>query len=182
LKRRVSSRVIPCSEKPRAEKKFKLYDEFLRFYFKFVHPYKKLITDSKRSNIFKAEVLPKWNAWLGFAFEGFCLKHHDIIARALEIDDKILDYGPLFERGQDKFQIDLLFRTNEKEIFLCECKYTTEPVSGDVIAETQKKMEYFHVPSGHRLRKVLISPSGASKAVQDSRYFDHIIILEDLFR
>jgi uncharacterized protein len=163
-------------------KKYKAADEYLRFYIKFVSPFKKIILNGSRKNIFKDEIALKWTSWLGYAFEHFCLKQNAIISKILDIDDKIIDYGPLFKTSENHFQIDLMFKTNEKEIYICECKYTNEPIQGDVIADMQKKLLLYKAPKGYAVRKVLISTAGATKAVHASKYFDHIIDLEQILK
>lgn len=162
-------------------KKYKLFDEYLRFYFKFVSPFRKVITDGMRTNLFKMEVQSKWEPWLGFAFEHFCLKYNHLISKALGIENSVLDFGPLFQRDQNRFQVDLMFKTDEKEIFVCECKYSSTQVTGDVIAEMYKRIEQLKVPADFTLRKVLIAPWGVSSAVTNSRYFDKILTASDLF-
>ena len=54
--------------------KYKLTDEYLRFYFKYLLPNLKLISQSRQRNLFTQLIKPNWRPWLGFAFENFCSK------------------------------------------------------------------------------------------------------------
>lgn len=159
--------------------KYKLFDEYLRFYYKFILPYKKLIKGDQRKNIFQTEVTPVWSSWLGYAFEHFCLKYSNLIAQALGIESEVVDYGPYFTRGDKSFQIDLLFKT-KTQIYLCECKYSKNKVSSDIIFDIEKKLMLYTKPQGMELKKVLIAPNGAEKKLEDSDYFYRILTFRDL--
>jgi hypothetical protein len=47
----------------------------LRFYFSFIEPNKKIISDNVSQNLFNKLISTNWEIWLGFAFENFCLKN-----------------------------------------------------------------------------------------------------------
>ncbi len=88
--------------------KYKIFDEYLIFYFKFIQPHRKLIINDSKKDIFLSLVKPKWNPWLGFAFENFCLKYSSVICQALKIQEYVEDVGPYFERKDTGgFQMDI---------------------------------------------------------------------------
>ena len=62
-----------------------------------------------------------------------------------------------------------------------ETKYSINPVSAHVINEFEKKLELFDRKKNYSLQKILITVSGADKALIDRHYFDKIITLEELF-
>ncbi|MBI4925632.1 MAG: AAA family ATPase, partial [Bdellovibrio sp.] len=53
--------------------KFRIADEFLHFYMRYVSPNRNLINNTGATQIFKNEISRKWLPWLGYAFENFCL-------------------------------------------------------------------------------------------------------------
>ena len=55
-------------------KKYRLGDEFLVFYFKYIEPNIRLIKSGGQEKLFEKVSLESLDVWLGFAFERFCLK------------------------------------------------------------------------------------------------------------
>lgn len=163
-------------------KLYRLTDEYLRFYFKFISPNQKIIKTAKTANLFHLLTQKNLNIWLGFAFENFCLKNAMDIAKKLGFDDKVMTYGPFFKKGDDKFQCDLIFYRSDQTITICELKYYSEPVSTKVIAEVEKKCRLLPVPKGFTLEKALITQHSPEQSVIDTEYFHHILTVEDFFK
>lgn len=161
--------------------KYKLFDEYIIFYFKYIKPLQKTVKSRPNSTVFTLQVKPKWQPWLGIAFENFCMKYNYIISKILEIDSSVIDVGPYFQKEDQGFQIDLLFKRADKTWTMCECKYQEKPVGPEVIIEVERKAKLFKLDQGYSLEKVLIAPNGANKVLKDSDYFSKIITLEDLF-
>jgi AAA+ ATPase superfamily predicted ATPase len=161
-------------------KRYKLIDEYLRFFLKFVEPNKKMISQQKSSQLlFRRLVKSKWEIWAGFAFENFCQKNALVLAQRMGFADYVESYGPLFFKGQKGFQVDLLFQRTDKVITLCEMKYHQKPVSALVIPEVKKKCALLKVPRGFTIEKALFTIHGAEASVRQSEYFDHILELKD---
>ncbi len=163
-------------------KKYKLTDEYLRFYFKYIIPNIKLIQSNTRRNLFKTLVVDQWQSWLGFAFENFCLKNAEVIAETLGFLDHVTSFGPLISRGQKGFQVDLLYLRNDRTVTVCEMKFLDKPVSPSIIPEMEKKMALVKPPKGYTVEKALISRHGASKSLKISEYFEHSISVTDFFQ
>ena len=162
-------------------KKYKLTDEYLRFYFKFIFPNKKTITSQAVSRkLFNQIVKEKWTSWLGFAFENFCLKHAAFLADKLGFRDQLKSYGPMFSRVDKGFQIDLLFNRFDNRVVLCEMKYYSQKVPASVIPEVEKKLALLDLPDGYSCQTVLVSQLGPDKALQASDYFDDFLNIEDI--
>jgi len=162
-------------------KKYKISDEYLGFYLKYIKPNQKLIQMGQYQNLFERLIKPSWNVWRGIAFESFCLKNAAFLAKIMGFADKVLGFGPVFKRGQSGFQIDLLFKRSDKTITMCEMKYHQHPIDGLVIAETEKKLKNFKINRGYTLEKALIAPNGVDTSVKKSDYFHHIIEMEQFF-
>jgi len=84
----------PVNQTSNKYKRYKLFDEFLIFYFKFIKPSQNLISESTNINIFKSRVLPIWRPWLGIAFERFCHKNAFHLATCAGFQNEILAFGP----------------------------------------------------------------------------------------
>lgn len=57
----------------------KIIDEYVRFYFLFIHPHKQFIERNAKKFIFDSVTRMQWPVHLGLAFELFCHKNLDFI-------------------------------------------------------------------------------------------------------
>ena len=162
-------------------KKYKLTDDFLRFFFKYIRPNLKLIKSNTNKNIFNTVVKDRWSPWLGLAFENFCLKNANILADKMNFSDQVINFGPFYKKGDKNFQIDLLFLRADKTITLCEMKYHDRPINTKIISEVNRKCELLSVPRGFSIERALVSLHGADRPLRDSEYFHHEISLKDFF-
>lgn len=162
-------------------KKYRLIDEALRFYFKFVTPNKKIVSENKSQNLFERITKNQWEVYLGFAFENFCMKNALLIAREMGFEDEVISYGPYFKRQSEGFQVDLVYKRKDKVITICEIKFYNKPVSAAVINEVERKVSLLKIPKSHALEKVLITANSAEDSLQKAGYFHHIINLQDWF-
>lgn len=164
-------------------KKYKISDEYLRYYFKFIDPNKKQISSQiGRKNLFHNLIESRWDVWAGFAFENFCIKNSIKLAETMGFSEYIESFGPYFNRNSEKgTQIDLLYKRSDKVITVCEIKYYNKPISADVIADVEEKIKHLKIPVGHTIEKALITVNGAEPSLRKSKYFQHIIELKDLF-
>jgi hypothetical protein len=162
-------------------KKYKLFDEYLIFYFKFIKPHLKLIQAGQSKNLFNEQIQSVWTPWTGIAFENFCFKNLSLIARILDIEGKIKNFGPYSSKKYQGAQIDLLIQTTEKVMYVVECKYYQKPVESSIIKDFDKKIKALTEFKNYSFKKVLISPHGVSEELRESEYFDFVIKDEDLF-
>ncbi len=162
-------------------RKYKLTDEYLRFYFKYVEPHLKLIANNKKRELFNQFIKPVWSPWLGFAFENFCLKNALYLAELMGFGDQVIQWGPYFHRKDLEFQIDLIYLRMDKVVTLCELKYTHELIPVTVVHEVEKKCKLLEVPRGYTLEKALISRMGPDESLKQLNYFHHLIQATDFF-
>ncbi|HSW94287.1 MAG TPA: ATP-binding protein [Gammaproteobacteria bacterium] len=173
---------VPYNKKANSKlKKYKLTDEYLRFYFKYVEPYEKLISANQTRNLFDQLVKPAWNSWLGFAFENYCLNNAMYLAKIMGFEDRVVQWGPYFQRGDEGFQIDLVYLRSDRVVTLCEIKYYDKEVPVTVVHEVEKKCSLIELPRGYTLEKALISRFGPERAVVDLDYFHHYVQGADFF-
>lgn len=164
----------------RKTKKYKLADEFIIFYLKFIYPHIKEIEQNRGQNLFQRYVKPKWNSWLGFAFELFCQKNNLIVAKKLGFEDSVDKVGSIFSKSKG-YQFDLVFYRTDKTISLCEIKYYDQLINTTIIKEFSEKLKKFTAPRGYSIQKILISFYGPSDALKDSGYFDYFMDAKDFF-
>jgi uncharacterized protein len=162
-------------------KKYRLSDEYLIFYFKFIRPILREIQEGHSKKLFENLVKPNWNSWLGYAFERFCIKHAAIIARTLGFSDQVIGAAPYFGMGDQNFQIDLLFHRSDRVFTLCEIKYYNSPVGTSVIPEINKKCSLFPLPKDYTLETALISLHGPDRPLKEADSITHFMQLDDFF-
>jgi hypothetical protein len=171
-------------DKPSSSKliKYKLTDPYLRFYFKYIEPHHKLITANRSRNLFTELVKPHWQPWLGYAFENYCVTHAMSLAKIMGFESHVIHFGPYFKRGDEGFQVDLIFVRNDRVITVCEIKFYDKPVPITVVHEMDKKCRLIAIPKGYTLEKALISRAGPEKALRELEYFHHYVEVSDLFK
>lgn len=163
--------------------KFRLKDNFLRFYFKYIAP---KLTKIQR-NQFKEHTLsslPNWEAILGLQFENIVLNNRSVIRDLLNIKaDEIISDNPFFQRPTLKqfgCQIDYLIQTKFKTLFACEIKFSIHKIGNGIVEEVRTKLSKIHLPKGFTCLPVLIHVNGITEEVENADYFYKIINFSDL--
>ena len=163
-------------------RKYTLSDEYLYFYFKYIEPNRHLLAESTSEKLFEVLTKESFDTWLGFAFERFCLKNAALLAERMGFKDDVLLAAPHFEKGDRRFQVDLLFQRVDEVITVCEIKHLNKPVSKTVIAEMERKCSLLKIPRGYTIERALISIYGPGEALEKANYFDHSVTLEDILK
>lgn len=168
------------------EKKYYISDDFIRFYHKFIKKNVTLINQGYSQQIFQNQIIHQWKPWLGLAFEFFCVKNSSFIAKLMGFADEITGVGSFFQKGtlnESGVQIDLIYLRNNI-ITVCEIKLTDKPIGPEIISEFNEKIEKLkpYLKNYTMLEFALISPSGVTKSLQQKKYFQHVVTLEDLFQ
>lgn len=162
-------------------KKYKLTDEYLRFYFKYVEPHLKLISVNRTRNLFSQLIKPVWKSWLGFSFESYCLKNAMYLAEIMGFAEHVVQWGPYFQRDDQGFQVDLIYVRNDRVLTLCEIKFYEKEIPITVVHEVKRKCELIDVPRGYTLETALISRFGPEKALRELEYFNYYVKADDFF-
>jgi hypothetical protein len=161
-------------------RKFALSDEYLIFYFKYIEPNLRIITESSSKKVFETITKESYHTWLSFAFERFCIKNSGYIAEIMGFAEEVLMASSYFGRGDKRFQIDLVYTRSDKVITICEIKFHNEKIGTKIIPEMEKKCNLLKIPRGYTLEKSLISLYGQDDALKDSGYFDYNVTLDDV--
>jgi hypothetical protein len=157
---------------------FRLSDNYLRFYLKYISPNKdRILRDGFESEAISS--LPGWNTIMGLQFENLVLKNRKKIWKALGIKaaDIVAD-NPYFQNqttAKKGCQIDYLIQTRFNTLFACEIKFSSQTIKSDVIPEIKEKLSRIALPKRFSCWPILIHVNGVNDSVADSGYFTKII-------
>lgn len=159
-------------------KKYRLSDNFLRFYFRYMKNKLNAINAGNYIDI-SLSSLPGWQSMLGLQFENLVLKNCGLIHQSLSVNPiDIIANGPYFQRKtlrQKGCQIDYLVQTKYNTLFVCEIKFSQNPIGIEVIENVKEKIARLSLPRGYAAIPVLIHASEITGAVHDEEYFLKII-------
>ena len=85
---------------------------------------------------------------------------------------------PTFNVRQKHIQdvrVDYLIQTKFNTLYICEIKFSKEPIGLSVVKEVKQKMERIAKPKNFSIRPVLIHVNGVTDAVIESDFFAKII-------
>src|ERR1700733_14495333 len=137
------------NKKTSSLKKFRLKDNYLRFYLKYIQPNKEKI----EKQLFESRSLsslPGWEMIMGFQFENLVLNNLKEVLSRLKLEKQdIVMAGPFFQRStkrQKGCQIDLLIQTTHRSLYLCEIKFVAEEIKAKFIDEVEDKIKRLSIP------------------------------------
>lgn len=170
------------SGKPSRLSHFRLSDNYMRFYLKFIKPNKpKILQDRfKDSGI---DILPGWRSILGLQFENLVLKNRSKIWEKLGIkaQDIVAD-NPYFQRKTVKTpgcQIDYLIQTRFNTLFAVEIKFSQAELKIDIVHEMKEKLSRLILPRRFSCWPILIHVNGVHESIEEAGYFTKIINFGD---
>jgi len=163
--------------------KYRLSDNYLRFYLKYIAPKRELIMQGLYEDVDYMH-LPGWQTTMGLQFENLVLKNKKSLLSLLGINPShVVASNPFFQRKttrQKGCQIDLLIQTRYQNLFVCEIKFSKNQLGMDIINEVDEKIKRLSLPRGFSCFPVLIHVNGVSDAVLDEGYFTKIIDFGEL--
>jgi AAA+ ATPase superfamily predicted ATPase len=160
-------------------RKFRLKDNYLRFYLKYIEPNLSKI-EQDRYHINPAQ----WPAIFGLQFENLVLNNRERILELLYIDPhSVICDNPYFQEQTTRHpgcQVDYLIQTRDRTLYLCEIKFCQQPVPSSVVLEVEKKMKAIPLPRGFSIRPILIHVNGVSDQLQATEFFSKTIDFSQL--
>lgn len=169
---------IPKTGKSSRLSHFRLSDNYLRFYLKYVDQHRGKIErdDFKETPL---STLPGWDSIMGFSFENLVLNNRTLLYQALNISPvDIVISNPFFQRKtttQRGCQIDFLIQTRFNLLYVCEIKFSKRELKRSIIDEMKEKIARLSLPKGFACSPVLIHVNGVEEDVEDAAYFSHIV-------
>jgi AAA+ ATPase superfamily predicted ATPase len=164
---------------------FRLSDNYLRFYLKYIAPHAAAI-EKERFKKIALSSLPGWETIMGLQFENLVLNNREKLLSALNIrvEDVIADNPYIRKKTsrQSGCQIDYLIQTKFKNLYPCEIKFSRQPVTMKVVDEMKEKIKRLTLPRGTSALPVLLHVNGVTESVIESDYFFAIINFSDLIK
>lgn len=175
------SGINPQTGEPLRMERYRIKDNFSRFYLRYVEPRRQAI----EQELFKfsaLEQLKGWDAMLGLQFENLVLNHVDDLFPYFGLQRSlVISAAPYMRRagkGVPGCQIDLLIQT-ERMALVVEIKRRKE-IAHDIINEVQAKVDALKVSKNLSIRTALVYDGNLSPSVEADRYFDFVVPLRKL--
>lgn len=153
---------------------YRLTDNYLNFYLKFIEPHKHAI---ELGNMLTLP--PAWETIIGLQFENLVINNRKHLHELLRLpNNEIIMSNPFIQKpttDQKGCQIDYLIQMKHNTLYLCEIKFSKKPINSQVIEEMKTKIERLKVPKYFSIRPVLIHVNGVSDAVVANDFFANII-------
>lgn len=166
-------------------KLFRLKDNYIRFYLKFIEPRSSQI----EQNGFSPDSITNLTGWesiMGLQFENLVINNISKLCELIGLSIQDVERsGPFFQKKSTKnkgCQIDLLIQTKFGTIYLCEVKFYLSKVGKQVVEEVEEKIKRLSHPKGYTVRPILIHVNGVTEGVIESCLFDKIIDLSDFLK
>lgn len=160
---------------------YRICDNYIRFYLKYIEPYKNRIATDKLQRL-----PPGWKSIMGLQFENLICNNFFSLAEALELNsDEVIWAGPYFQTATTRrlgCQIDYLIQTKHNVLYLCEVKFSEREIPFGIVKEVSEKAKRLKVPKGFSLRFVLIHVNGVSEGIEHEDFFAHMINFGDFLQ
>jgi len=159
--------------------KYRLRDNYTRFYLKYIAPRKTQI-EMGTFRFVALNMLPGWNSIMGLQFENLIVNNAMALVPYLHLGNSIIEsaapYRNARKSGGDKnggCQIDLLIQT-PMTAYVIEIKRRRE-IDETVISEVQSRIRRLPLRKGMTPRPVLVYDGELVPYVEGTGYFDAII-------
>ncbi|PCH57375.1 MAG: ATPase, partial [Legionellales bacterium] len=158
--------------------KYHISDNYIRFYLKYIAPYKTQI-DRNNFEFTSLAILPGWDIIIALQFENLVLNNKQFLWQLLDINPvDIRTENPFFQRKtirQIGCQIDYLIQTKFGSLYICEIKFSKHKIPYSIIAEVQQRISALQKPKHLSCHPVLVHVNGVDASVIESGYFAKII-------
>lgn len=174
--------INPKTGELRQEIRYRICDNYVRFYLHTVLPRRKMIVDGTY-RFESLERLPGWETILGFQFENLVLGAMPALVARLHLDkSRILSMAP-YRRNADNngrgCQIDCLIQTR-RSLYVVEIKRQKD-IGVEIIDEVEQKVRRLGCSGGTSVRPVLVYDGNLSPMVEEDGYFAVTISAAELF-
>ena len=158
------------------EVRYRLCDNYTRFYLKFIQPRQEAI----RQGLYRfadLESLPGWNSILGLQFENLVVNNLASLCRELGLGRKLVTSAAPYARRKSAacpgLQIDLLIQT-PKSVYVIEVKRCNR-IETSIEKEIEKKVSLLGIGSGKSIRTALVYDGKLSPEVEENGFIDFLI-------
>jgi uncharacterized protein len=158
------------------ESRYRLSDNYLRFYLKYVEPMKVRISKGHLKHV-ALETLDAWDTIMGLQFENLVLANIDLLLTHIGLSRKlVLNAGPYIQRQtlrKKGCQIDLMLRTR-RSLYVFEIKFRKQ-ISAGVVEEVEEKVRRLKLPKGRSVRTGLIYCGELDAGIDGQDDFDFLV-------
>lgn len=168
----------PDTGAPVRDRRFRLRDNYSRFYLKFIEPAKDAIDDG--SFLFSAlDQFAGWQSVMGLQFENLIVNNYRELLSPLHLGQTlVMSAAPFFrakapKSGRPGVQIDLVIQTRLSRC-LVEIKRQNE-IGREVISEMQEKVGLLSRRDGISTRTALVYDGRLAPSIEADGYFDAIV-------
>ena len=176
-----SSGKNPVTGKDVREVRYRLRDNYTRFYLRYVLPKREAIGNGFYSYV-PLERLPGWDAIMGLQFENLVLNNISSLAPMIGLVGKNVESAaPYFKSGRKTgkgVQIDYLVQ-------LPRCVYVVEikrkrTIGKSIEDEMQQKIDRLTLPRNRSVKTVLVYEGELDPAVEEDGFFDVVVSADRL--
>lgn len=173
----------PQTGQPLRMERYRVSDNYTRFYLRFVEPRHQAI----ENGLFMFSTLgqmPGWPTLLGLQFENLVINHVVDLFPYLGLERAlVLSAAPYCRRGgkgAKGCQIDLLIQT-ERMALVVEIK-RRKKIEHEIIEEVREKVANLSVSRELSVRTALVYDGELSPSIEADRFFDFVVPLEKLLK
>ncbi len=169
----------PITGKSVREVRYRLKDNYTRFYLRYILPRKESIANGFYKYI-PLERLPGWDAIMGLQFENLVLNNIPSLAPHIGLMGKsVVSAAPYFKSGRKTgmgVQIDYLVQ-------LPKCTYVIEikrkrRITSAIEDEMQEKLNRLKLPRSRSVKLVLVYAGELDLSVEEDGFFDYLVPAE----
>lgn len=158
------------------EVRYRLRDNYTRFYLKFILPRREAISQGLY-RFAELDSLPGWNGTLGLQFENLVVNNLSALCHEIGLGRKLVTSAAPYARRKTAnspgLQIDLLIQT-PKSVYVVEVKRSNR-IDAAVEREIEEKVSRLGVGSDKSVRTVLVYDGKLSPEVEENGYIDFLV-------
>ena len=160
------------------ERRFRIRDNYSRFYLKYIEPAKAAI-DAESFSFAGLDQFRGWDADLGYQFENLVVNNFRELLPELHLEKVMIKSAAPYRKkgsrktGESGCQIDLLIQT-KSVLYVVEIKRQAH-IGHDVVDEVQEKCRRLPKSAGVSLRTALVYSGELARSVEAEGYFDAVI-------
>ncbi len=157
------------------ERRFRLRDNYSRYYLKFVEPVGRMI-DDESYRFTSLAMLDGWDAVMSLAFENLIVNNYAELLPHLHLGNTLITSAAPYRkspvRGRGGCQIDLLLQSQD---MICVVEVKRRNIDKSIIAEVDRKASCIARRKGVSIRTALVFDGAIEPTVEANGYFDAIV-------
>jgi len=171
----------PITGKTVREVRYRLRDNYTRFYLRYILPKKESIANGFYRYV-SLDRLPGWDAIMGLQFENLVLNNIQALASHIGLMGKNVESAaPYFRSGRKTgrgVQVDFLVQL-PKCIYVIEIK-RKRYIAASIEEEMQEKLNRLKLPRSRSIKLVLVYAGEIDPTLEEDGFFDYLVPAEKL--